>query len=134
MSHGELAQGMVNSAEMIVGDVPYLDAITAYVDGNNDISRIITTYLKKHNAETVFVLTDIFGGSVNNQWMRYVNQIPKLYLITGVNLPMIIQLITEVRGKGPLDPDKIIRKVIQVSKEGCEYCNALKLNNRAEDF
>ena len=93
MSHGTMAQGVVQSAKMIVGDVKFLDYINAYVDGNDDIEKKIVDYLNQNRGQTIIVCTDIFGGSVNNNWMKYLNKEGNLYLIAGLSLPLIIELV-----------------------------------------
>ena len=46
MSHGTMAQGVVQSAKMIVGDVQFLEYINAYVDQETNIDQQIKTFLK----------------------------------------------------------------------------------------
>ena len=58
MSHGTMAQGVVQSAKMIVGDVKFLDYINAYVDGNDDIEKKIVDYLNQNRGQTIIVCTD----------------------------------------------------------------------------
>ncbi|WP_206463635.1 hypothetical protein [Ligilactobacillus pobuzihii] len=71
MSHGKMAEGVVQSAKMIVGDVKYLDYINAYVNKDIDVDNQIKHYLAENAGQTIIVCTDIFGDSVNNNWLKY---------------------------------------------------------------
>lgn len=135
MSHGKLADGLINSAKMILGDVTYLDSISVYVDGKNNLQVLIDNYLKKHKNETLYILTDIFGGSVNNQWMNYVNKIPNLYLITGMNLNILVQLIIELnKNTNKTIPENYLKKLVNQPLCGCRYCNSISMNDNNQDF
>ncbi|MBF8808449.1 MAG: PTS mannose/fructose/sorbose transporter subunit IIAB [Enterococcus lacertideformus] len=39
-------------------------------------------------------MTDLFGGSVNNEFLQYIDQ-PNIYLIAGLNLPLLIEIVTK---------------------------------------
>ena len=100
MTHGQLATELVNSAEMIVGDLPQFAAVS--IGWHEDVEHaresigaaIARVSASAGGTETepadVFVLTDMFGGTPANLAVTYVN--PHVEVITGVNLPMLIKL------------------------------------------
>ncbi|WP_294604603.1 PTS sugar transporter subunit IIA [uncultured Lactobacillus sp.] len=134
MSHGTMAQGVVQSAKMIVGDVKFLDYINAYVDGNDDIEDKIVDYLNKNRGQTIIVCTDIFGGSVNNNWMKYLNKESNLYLIAGLSLPLIIDLVLKIEQKSQDNINKIIKRSIKSAKDSVKFCNELNLDINRDEF
>lgn len=134
MSHGTMAQGVVQSAKMIVGDVKFLDYINAYVDGNDDIEDKIVDYLNKNRGQTIIVCTDIFGGSVNNNWMKYLNKESNLYLIAGLSLPLIIDLVLKIKQKSQDNINKIIKRSIKSAKDSVKFCNELNLDIKRDEF
>src|SRR5688572_24673666 len=100
VTHGQLATELVNSAEMIVGDLPQFAAVSIgwHDDVDNareEIGRAIER-VRVSSGDTpeepsdVLVLTDMFGGTPANLGVTYVN--PHVEVITGVNLPMLIKL------------------------------------------
>jgi mannose PTS system EIIA component len=103
VTHGQLAAELVNSAEMIVGDLPLFAAVSIGwhddVDRAKDeigraIDRVRTSAAGPNPGASgdvgVLVLTDLFGGTPANLAVTFVS--PDVEIITGVNLPMLIKL------------------------------------------
>jgi mannose PTS system EIIA component len=105
VTHGQLAAELVNSAEMIVGDLPGFAAVSigwhddvehAKEAIGNAIVRVQGTAGGTDDAPaSVLVLTDMFGGTPTNLAVTFVG--PHVEVITGVNLPMLIKLARPVR-------------------------------------
>ena len=98
VTHGQLATELVNSAEMIVGDLPKFVAVSIGwhddVDqAREEIGRAIERVAgaaADGGRTPVLVLTDMFGGTPANLAVTFVS--PEVEVITGVNLPMLIKL------------------------------------------
>jgi mannose PTS system EIIA component len=100
VTHGQLATELVNSAEIIVGDVPHFTAVSIGwhddVDhAREEIGRAIARVAAsaggtEEDPAAVLVLTDMFGGTPANLGVTYVSDCVEV--ITGVNLPMLIKL------------------------------------------
>ncbi len=100
VTHGQLATELVNSAEMIVGDLPHFTAVS--IGWHDDVDRAkeeIGSAIARVQASAgasdeqpavVLVLTDMFGGTPANLAVTFVG--PQVEVITGVNLPMLIKL------------------------------------------
>jgi PTS system mannose-specific IIA component len=100
VTHGQLATELVNSAEMIVGDLPHFAAVS--IGWHDDVERakeeigqaIARVQASAGGSEedpaVVLVLTDMFGGTPANLAVTFVS--PQVEVITGVNLPMLIKL------------------------------------------
>lgn len=100
VTHGQLATELVNSAEMIVGDLPHFAAVS--IGWHDDVERAreeIGHAIERVQASAgatpeepaaVLVLTDMFGGTPANLAVTFVS--PQIEVITGVNLPMLIKL------------------------------------------
>src|SRR5918993_887396 len=94
VTHGQLAAELVNSAEMIVGDLPHFAAVSIGwhedVDhAREEIGRAIER-VRALTSDGVLVLSDMFGGTPANLAVTFVS--PQVEVITGVNLPMLIKL------------------------------------------
>src|SRR5687767_15972769 len=93
VTHGQLATELVNSAEMIVGDLPHFTAVSIGwhddVDhAREEIARAIARVRASlgdgdaANPPGVLVLTDMFGGTPANLAVTFVS--PQVEVITGV--------------------------------------------------
>lgn len=96
VSHGKLAKGMKNTVEMIAGNQDNLEAYEAYKNGTSDDSFIgdIKNSLDKVGDERAVIITDVLGGSVNNEMTQLLKDHQNLTVLTGMNLPLVITLIT----------------------------------------
>ena len=99
VTHGQLATELVNSAEMIVGDLPHFTAVSigwhddvdhAREEIGRAIERVSALAPGEGEATGVLVLTDMFGGTPANLGVTFVSA--DVEVITGVNLPMLIKL------------------------------------------
>src|SRR6185295_12513702 len=93
VTHGQLANELVNAAEMIVGDLPAFTAVSiGWHDDVNDAREDIAQAIDRvRGDEGVLLLTDMFGGTPSNLGMTFL-ETDRLEVITGVNLPMLIKL------------------------------------------
>lgn len=71
-SHGYLAQGMKSSLEILMGTNDRIECLCAYVDDDSrDVAALIDAWMETRDpADSWFVVTDIFGGSVNNEFIQ----------------------------------------------------------------
>jgi mannose PTS system EIIA component len=91
VTHGQLATELVNSAEMIVGDLPHFAAVSIGWHQDVDLARVGASAGGTGSEPVdVLVLTDLFGGTPANLAVTFVSA--HVEVITGVNLPMLIKL------------------------------------------
>ena len=93
VTHGNLGQELVAAAEMIVGEILHIRAVSIgwhddVNDAHDDIERRIS---EVENGKGVLILTDMFGGTPSNIALSFHNP-GKVDIVTGVNLPMIIKI------------------------------------------
>jgi PTS system mannose-specific IIA component len=93
VTHGQLANELVNAAEMIVGDLPQFTAVSIgwHDDVNNAREDIAQAIARVRGQDGVLLLIDMFGGTPSNIGMTFLEK-DRVEVITGVNLPMIIRL------------------------------------------
>ena len=118
VTHGQLANELLNAAEMIVGDLPGFTAVSiGWHDEVNDARDDIAQAIERVRADGgVLLLTDMFGGTPSNLGMTFLEH-EKLEVITGVNLPMLIKLASLRQSEG-LD-----RAVLGAQEAGRKYIN-----------
>ena len=93
VTHGQLANELVNAAEMIVGDLPQFAAVSiGWHDEVNDAREEIAQAIERVRGDAgVLLLIDMFGGTPSNLGLTFLEK-DRIEVITGVNLPMLIKL------------------------------------------
>ena len=134
-THGLFAEGIKNSIEIILGKFENLSTLSCYTDYNFNLKKEIDEILKKYNNKEVIVITDIFGGSVNNLFMEEIPLNKNIHLITGLNLPLVLNLLGEQENY--LIPEELIQNSMEISSDAVKYCNLELIKtskNEDEDF
>lgn len=91
-THGKMASGIRYTAELIVGKMDEITTIDAYVTPEDNVEKRFEEYFAQHENDRIFVFTDLMGGSVNQKLLRY-SQKENVTLITGTNLPVLMQVM-----------------------------------------
>lgn len=133
-SHAYFADGIMSSLKLVMGEQEDVNVLCAYTDEDYDIKLEIRRYIEKLPSEDeLIVVTDVLGGSVNNEFMSMIEHTDKsIFLIAGLNLPLIMNLMLK---KGCDCPTAdMIRECIQEAKESICFCNELiSTDNHIED-
>lgn len=132
-SHGDLAKGMLQTVSMLIGELDNIYAFSSYRDDENALLYRINEKIKTLNkSDEIYILTDIFGGSVNNEVLTLLNQ-PNITLIAGMNLGLVVGIATQA--------DKIneseLNRIIQESQQGIINCNAFlekEMHRKGDDL
>ena len=93
-SHGEFANGILQSGAMIFGDQPDVKAVTLQPsEGPDDLkAKIEAAIATFENQDEVLFLVDLWGGTPFNQSNGIINgHEDKWAIVTGLNLPMLIE-------------------------------------------
>ena len=98
-SHGKFAEGIHQSGSMIFGDQEKVQVVTFMPsEGPDDLYAHFNDAIAQFDADDeILVLADLWSGSPFNQASRIAGENPdrKIAIITGLNLPMLIQAYTE---------------------------------------
>ncbi|MGM1022205.1 MAG: PTS sugar transporter subunit IIA [Bacillota bacterium] len=95
-THGKLSKEILRSTEMIFGHLENVVGVT--FEPGESVNGLVEKY--KAALETIdwtdglIFLVDLFGGSPYNAASRIVVGYEKMDIVTGVNLPMIVDLLT----------------------------------------
>lgn len=93
-SHSQMANGVKKTVELIMGQQPNLHAIAAYDDEQESLEKLVTTHIEKNPHDKFLFLTDIIGGSVNTTIAQIIDDKKNMFLITGMNLPLVLTILT----------------------------------------
>jgi PTS system mannose-specific IIA component len=93
VTHGQLARELVAAAEMIIGDIPNVTAVSmGWHESPEDAQREIEEAIARvDRGKGTVVLTDMFGGTPSNLSLTLLEK-GRVEVVTGVNLPMLIRL------------------------------------------
>lgn len=92
ISHSNMAVGMKQTLNMIIGDDKNVLAFAAYVNGSTKEIDKVKNLVETSKDEQFIILTDLLGGSVNNEMMQLLENNTNVKLVTGMNLPLAMQL------------------------------------------
>ena len=93
VTHGELANELLRTAQEIVGKLPRVEAVSIHAAEQIEKARkkIEAVLQRVNDGSGVLILTDLFGGTPSNLVLSYL-EAGKVEVVTGVNLPMLMKL------------------------------------------
>lgn len=129
-THGNLGEGLVHSYNMIAGDSSNIHTLKLTEIGIDDFKKRLVNKLTNltSNGNKVLILCDIKGGTPYNESYMYSLENPeKIEIVSGVNLPMLIEtgLISQNN-----DDIKILSEIATtVGKESIKKLSDSSVNN-----
>ena len=111
VTHGRLAIELLNAAEMIVGEIQGVTAVSlGWHDDVETAATMVRSALDRvQTPDGVLILTDMFGGTPTNIASTFLGQ-ENVEIVTGVNLPMLIKL-AQAQGELGQDLATVARQV-----------------------
>ncbi len=108
VTHGQVAEELVNAARTIVGEIPQVAAVSiGWADDVAVAREAIERALAEVGGGETLILTDMFGGTPTNVSLPFLS--PRVEIVTGVNLPMLIKL-TSLREGELLEVARVVRE------------------------
>lgn len=116
VTHGQLARELVAAAEMIVGEIPNVTAVSiGWHESPDDAQREIADAIgRAESGKGTVVLTDMFGGTPSNLSMTFLEK-GRVEVVTGVNLPMLIRLASLREEE---EGDDLLELATEAAREG----------------
>lgn len=92
-THGEFAEGILQSGTMIFGEQENVKAVTLHPsDGPDSLKeRMLAAIATFENQDEVLFLVDLWGGTPFNQANNLCGQHSNWAIVAGLNLPMLIE-------------------------------------------
>ena len=127
VSHGKLAEELLNALNIILGEVVNIDAISiGWYDDVEESKKKISQSLNAVNKKNgVLIFTDMFGGTPSNLSFSFIKD-NRIEIITGVNLPMLIKFASLQRSNNLKD---VAKKVVEQGRKNIHLASAL-LNSK----
>lgn len=123
VTHGHLAGELLAAAEMIIGPISFITAVSIGwhddVDAARDeVQRAIT---RVSQGAGVLLLTDMFGGTPTNIASMFLDE-GNVEVVTGVNLPMVIKLASQQTDVSLVET---ARRVCELGRQGIYHAGDL---------
>lgn len=123
VSHGKLAEELLNALNIILGEVLNIEAISiGWYDDVEESKKKINKSLKNVDQKNgVVIFTDMFGGTPSNISFSFLKD-NRVEIITGVNLPMLIKFVSLQRSN---KIKEVAKKVVEQGKQNIHLASAL---------
>jgi PTS system mannose-specific IIA component len=118
VTHGRLAVEFVAALEHVVG--PQSQIATVCIGAEDDMEArrqdILRSIAEVDSGDGAVLLTDMFGGTPSNLAISVMDR-PRIEVVAGVNLPMLIKLASLRQSEG------LERSVVGAQEAGRKYIN-----------
>lgn len=96
-THGSFAQGILQSAQMILGEQANVAACTLMPNESPDDikGKMLKAIDSFENKEEILIFTDLWSGTPFNQANMLIEGHEKWVIIAGVNLPILVEAFSE---------------------------------------
>lgn len=109
VTHGNLAEHMLETAAQILGKTADgVETLSVTTSSSIEQGANALKDLLAQEQEGAIILTDIFGGSATNIALTATKDCPKCYVITGLNLSM---LLTALNSRKKLSVKELAEKI-----------------------
>lgn len=129
-THHNLAKGLKDTLNYISPNTAEIIDLNAYVDDEtleNSIDQALNEFSRD---EQIIVLTDMMGGSVNQEFAKRLSDY-NIELISGVNLPVALSLILSLGDEEV--SSEMIRQTIEEARQQLVYVNDTLENQTMDD-
>ena len=134
-THGLFAEELVRSCEMICGEQKNVRAVTLVPgEGPDDVVKKYEEAIKELDCSGgVLFLNDLFGGSPYNAACRLVIGNENYGIVTGVNLPMLIEMCSAQMTDDGSDIMTLMEKAVEAGKNGTQTFHASQISDDEEE-
>lgn len=130
-SHGELAQGMKHTAQMIAGNIVEPVEVYCLYPGMNpeDYAKEMRRRIEADDEQYLFVC-DILGGSVHTALSQLLEN-ERVRICSGMNLNLVLALLL---GEQQEPDDNAVMAAVREAQEGITFKTCIEDNGEEEDF
>jgi PTS system mannose-specific IIA component len=123
VTHGHLAAELLAAAEMIIGPISHITAVSIGWHDDVDAARdeVQRAMSRVSQGAGILLMTDMFGGTPTNIASMFLEE-GSVEVVTGVNLPMVINLASQ----GPQETlNETARRVCDLGRQGMHVAGEL---------
>ncbi len=132
ISHGNIADSYLNTAEMIMGKIENVKAVG--IEPGEEISaygdKVFNMAEEIYTEDGILILADLYGGTpCNISISRILNHFEKIYIIAGFNFLLLLEALNR-RTDNLKDS---IQNLINAGVNGITDVNAIVKNNKIKN-
>lgn len=134
-THGIFSQELLKSCEMICGEQKNVRAVTLVPgEGPDDVVKKYEAAIAELDCDGgVLFLNDLFGGSPYNAACRLVISNENYGIVTGVTLPMLIEMCSAQMMDDGSDIKALMEKAAEAGKNGTQTFHASQISEDDEE-
>jgi PTS system mannose-specific IIA component len=123
VTHGHLAAELLAAAEMIIGPISHITAVSIGWHDDVDAAReeVQRAMTRVSQGAGVLLMTDMFGGTPTNIASMFLEE-GSVEVVTGVNLPMVIKLASQDTQE---NLNETARRVCDLGRQGMHVAGEL---------
>ena len=96
VTHGEIGRALIDAAERIVGKQEFLQTLSVQKLSVKDIyERLKAMVSGPAKEDDVIIMASLRGGSCWNVSVAVAKEFPRIKVVSGVNLPMVLSFLTK---------------------------------------
>lgn len=119
-THGNSATELLKSAEMICGKQD--NCQTVKFEMGEDLDKLLNDLDQKIGllSGSIICLTDLKGGTPFNMLIKLIEKYPSMEIVTGVNIPMLLELFIN---REQVSSSNLVKMIVEAGKIGIyQYC------------
>ena len=122
-THGRFGEELVKSASMIAGDMSHVKTCSLLPEYSfEDYMKAATELLDGLDDGFTIVLVDLYGGTPCNTF-TVLSQKYHYDVLTGLNLPVLIDLYLKLSNASDIDAKKIVQETMDTYVQACVHTN-----------
>lgn len=130
-SHGGLAKGLETTLSLFVSSDVDITYISAYLDETVTLDQQISDFLATvGEADQIIAFTDLYGGSVNQRFAQLQQERSDLFIITGFNVPLLLEVLLSTE---PVTTESL-DQLVEATRQELKQVKVMQPENNEADF
>ena len=124
LTHGEFSKGIAQSCEFILGNVPDLKVLSITMETSMEqAADMLREAVESFGNQKVIVVTDMAAGSTTQAALRIIPEYENVYLLTGLNLGLLIGLLMTDLTDQKEENIKLLKSIAAQAKDTILFLN-----------
>ena len=124
LTHGEFSKGIAQSCEFVLGNVPDLKALSITMETSMEqAADMLREAVELFGNQQVIVVTDMAAGSTTQATLRIISEYENVYLLTGLNLGLLIGLLMTDLTDQKEENIKLLKSIAAQAKDTILFLN-----------
>lgn len=135
LTHGEFSKGIAQSCRFILGEVPNLTPLSITLNETVAETKAMVENVMDAfgNDARTLLITDMPGGSTTQAAIQVLADHPEVYLVTGLNLGLLVALIMFEPGDDRTANLEVLRQIIAQAKDTMTLVNDVTVPDEIDD-